>query len=169
MPKPDAEAKLSKPMSDPPAPYRRPDVRPPLTDAERRWFTKQGDVEKGPFTADVVAVSVKRGMLKRTSLVRAEDETGWRPLGSVDALVAALGGTSLARRGTSDADPREWAALVDEGTFLGGFAAGFIGGIIGYLLVRRIAEGEETKRGALFGFGLQAAIWILLRVMTSMR
>jgi len=153
-------------MAEPPVPYRHPDVRPPLTDAERRWYTRQGDVEKGPYTADMVALSVKRGMLKRTALVRAEDETEWRPLGSVDVLVAAVGGASVLRKGT--ADQREWSVPVLEGTFLGGFAAGFLGGIIGYIVVRLIAKGTETRRGLAVGFGIHAGIWIVLRAITSL-
>lgn len=55
-----------------------------------------------------------------------------------------------------------------EGTFGGGFAAGFFGGCIGFILVLAIAKGEETKRGAKIGFGIQFVLGILVRVMAEM-
>ena len=51
------------------------------------------------------------------------------------------------------------------GSFGLGFAAGFFGGCIGYLLVRSLAKGEETKKGARIGFIVAIAISAVIRVI----
>jgi hypothetical protein len=71
-------------------PYREPDERDRVPDSQRRWFIKQGELQQGPFAAAAISRSVKAGVLRRNSLVRAEDDTEWRPLGTVDALRLAL-------------------------------------------------------------------------------
>jgi hypothetical protein len=152
-------------MSEPPVPYRRPDERRSLTDAERRWFTKQGDIEKGPYATELVASSFKKGMVKRSTLVRAEDETEWRPITSVDALMAAVRGPAPRIPGTSSPDPREGADPALDGNFFGGLAAGFFGGCIGLVLVLAIAKGAATRRGVIFGFVAQVFIGIALRAL----
>jgi hypothetical protein len=155
-------------MSEPPIPYRRPDERPALTDAERRWFTKHGDAEeKGPYAADVIVSSLKTGMLKATTLVRAEDGADWRPISSVDALMGVLRAGVPRRRDTFDIDPREEADPALGGNFLGGFAAGFFGGCIGLGLVLLIAKGAKTKRGVLYGFVTQLFVGVALRALAS--
>jgi hypothetical protein len=54
-----------------------------------------------------------------------------------------------------------------NGSFGLGFAAGFFGGCIGLILVRVIAKGSETKRGATIGFVVQAAIGLVLRLVLA--
>jgi hypothetical protein len=51
------------------------------------------------------------------------------------------------------------------GSFGLGFAAGFFGGCIGYLLVRALAKGEETKKGARIGFIAAIAVSAVIRVL----
>jgi hypothetical protein len=152
-------------MDEATVPYREPGQRPKLSEAERRWFTRQGDVEKGPYAADVLARSVKSGVLKRTSLVRAEDETEWRAVHTVDVLMAEV----KAPRGAGwTHDSRDAVAPEDVGSFGLGFAAGLFGGIIGLILVRLIAKGRETKNGVIAGFVTGAVLGILFRVMYAM-
>jgi hypothetical protein len=148
-------------MEEPGVPYRAQGERPKLTDEERRWFTKQGDVVKGPYPTDALVRSVKNGMLKRTALVRGEDEVEWRPLGEVAALTEAIRGP----RAGWTADPRDGAVIeAPPGTFAGGFAAGFFGGLIGLIVVHAVAKSAETKRGANVGFFVQLAVGIACRV-----
>jgi hypothetical protein len=70
----------------PDAPYREPGEREKVPDSERRWFTRHGDSVGGPFDPAAILRSVEAGLLRSESLVRAEDDTEWRALGSVDAL-----------------------------------------------------------------------------------
>jgi hypothetical protein len=51
------------------------------------------------------------------------------------------------------------------GSFGLGFAAGFFGGCIGYILVRALAKGEETKKGARIGFIVAIAVSAIIRVI----
>lgn len=55
-----------------------------------------------------------------------------------------------------------------EGSFLGGLAAGFFGGCIGYLLVSMLAKGEQTKKGAKFGFFAGLAFSFLARALAEL-
>jgi hypothetical protein len=154
-------------MTEPEVPYRQPAERRKLGDAERRWYTKQGGAERGPYDAEAIARSVKTGMIKRTALVRAEDDNGWRPLQSVEALVAAMRGANPGAGWTLDR--REVEIPVPAGTFAGGFAAGFFGGVIGLVLVRAMALGTDTKRGATTGFGVQVLLGIVWCLLVSVR
>jgi hypothetical protein len=147
-------------------PYRAQGARPKLTDAERRWFTKQGDAVKGPYPAESLARSLKGGVLKPSSLVRAEDEVEWRPLRTVDAVMDAVRGP----KGPGwTPDPRVGAETQERfaGNLQRGFAAGFVGGLLGLILVLLLARGHETKRGAVFGFGLQLVFGILLQLLAT--
>jgi hypothetical protein len=144
-----------------PPPYREPGARPKLPDGDRRWFTRKDDVEQGPFTAEVLSRSLRSGLLKRTSLVRAEDETEWRPVSSVAILMAA---ESPVRGAGWTPDPRD-GTETGPGSFGAGFAAGFFGGIIGFILVRWLAKGEDTKKGAAVGLGVGLVVGGLLRLL----
>ncbi|MGD0526482.1 MAG: DUF4339 domain-containing protein [Polyangiaceae bacterium] len=153
-------------MTEPAAPYREPGARAPLSDAERRWFTRKGDVEKGPYALDVLTRSIKSGVLKRTSLVRAEDETQWRPVHEVPAIMAAVN-PKVAAGWTHDARPHDGGDGSGEGgggSFGLGFASGFFGGIIGFVLVRGLATGDDTKKGAAYGLGLGLIIGAVIRL-----
>ena len=152
-------------MAEPVTVYRAPGERPRLPDSDRRWFTRQGDVEKGPYEADILARSVKSGVLKRTALVRAEDEAEWRPVHAVDVLMAAV----KAPRGAGwTTDSRDGAVPEQPGSFGWGFVAGFFGGIIGLVLVRVLAKTQETKTGATAGFMVGLGMGVLYRVVLAM-
>ena len=145
-------------MADPEALYREPAARPLLLDAERRWFTKHGDVERGPYDADALMRSVKRGFLSPNSIVRAEDETVWRPLSRVAYLSRSL---PAAPSGSVDfpsqlnAEPPGRLAL--------GFCAGFFGGCIGALAIQVMATGKATNQGAWAGFFAQIAFSLFVK------
>lgn len=144
-------------------PYREKAERPPIPAALRRWYTKNGDVEKGPFDAEVLASSLEGGRIKTTTLVRAEDGTEWQRITDVKALVPKPPPAAL----PADFDERRHGMPAQLGTFGGGFAAGFFGGLIGLLIVLAVAKGEATKRGARIGFGCQIAAGILLRIVAA--
>jgi len=144
-------------------PYREPGVRPKLTDEERRWFTKQGDREMGPYALDALVRSVKSGMLKQSALVRAEDETEWRPLRTVDAVTEAIRGPSPGWTKDVGAEAPV-PEMFTGGSFGSGFAAGFVGGLVGWILVLALAKGYETKRGASAGFALQFLLGVVINV-----
>ena len=103
------------------APYRKPGEPAPVPKELRRWFTKSGDVEKGPFEASAVRRSLKEGYIKPTTLVRAEDEREWRELSSVPEL----SGRVVLPRPTfaSEPSPPVAAVVASNGSFWGGFAA----------------------------------------------
>lgn len=138
--------------------YRQPAERPRLLDSERRWFTRTGDVHKGPYSSKVLARSIRSGVLRRTSLVRAEDETEWRPVYAVDALKPALR-PPLTPWTPDRADPRYEA----RGSYGGGFATGLLGGMLGLLLVFALAKDPDTRLGASVGCAVAFGAWLVLR------
>jgi hypothetical protein len=144
--------------------YREQGERPPLPIDCRRWFTKQGDAEKGPYDEDALVRAVATKLLKPTTLVRAEDETEWRPLVQVEHLRKKM----TPERTRRPFDPERDLHPEAHGSFGAGFAAGFFGGCIGFFLVLAMAKGEETKRGARFGFIAQIGVGALFRVIAMM-
>jgi hypothetical protein len=151
-------------VDDQPTPYRDKGERRPLAEDERRWLTKQGDVEKGPFDRDTLVRAVKAGRLRPTTLVRAEDETDWRPFASIESL----------NRGATPAVMAEYderAALMPsaQGHFGLGLVIGFFGGCLGAIIVQVTSTGPQTKKGAWAGFGLQFAVGVVLRVILASR
>jgi hypothetical protein len=66
--------------------YREQGERPPIPQENRRWYTKTGDPEKGPFEEDALVRSFKEGKIGRATQVRAEDEVEWKPIRKVRAL-----------------------------------------------------------------------------------
>jgi hypothetical protein len=136
--------------------YREQAERPALSPRERRYFTKSGDVEKGPFPLDALVRGVQSSVLRMSALVRAEDEADWRPLRVLPELRRAL--APLAPR--RDARPLYERELVpaERGNFPGGFAAGFCGCIIGWMIVEGVARGGRTKAAARLGFATAAAL-----------
>ena len=143
--------------------YREKGERPAIPEEQRRWYTKQGDVEKGPYEMRVIVASVESGRLRPTTLVRPEDEPDWRPLSELPEPPKPA-----KRKGAfSSVDDERRVFVDDSGSFGKGFLAGLVGGIIGLLIVRSVARGSETKRGALFGFCTQAGIGILVRVIAA--
>jgi hypothetical protein len=48
-----------------------------------------------------------------------------------------------------------------------GFCAGFFGGCIGFILVRMLAKGADTKRGAAIGFGVGMAVGAIIRIAAA--
>jgi len=151
-------------MSQPDGPYRAPGERPKLQAADRRWFTRQGSTEKGPYRASVLASSVKDGRLKETTLVRAEDGTEWRPLHQVDPIASILK-EPFPGAGAAPSSRRRGAAPAPEGTLGGGFAAGFFGGIIGLIIVLWVSKGPATRRGAALGLLAQFIVGFFLQVV----
>jgi hypothetical protein len=137
-------------------PYREKGERPPLPAELRRWY----NLEKGPFDEDILRRSLKSGKLKSTTLVRAEDETTWRPIGDVAALLPKA---PAAFR--SELDPRRDLVSPDVGSFGLGFAAGLFGGCIGALVVMGVAKGSSTKQGALVGAIVQLFVVTVLRIL----
>jgi hypothetical protein len=141
-------------------PYRQQAEPSPIPKELRRWYTKQNDVEKGPFDRRAIARSLRDGRLRPTTLVRGEFEIEWHPLESV----AELRPKTDPNRFRRDFDPSRDLQHA-TGTFGGGFAAGFFGGLIGYLIVRVVSKGqEETLRGARLGFFVQVVVGVILRV-----
>jgi len=53
------------------------------------------------------------------------------------------------------------------GSFPLGFLAGFFGGCIGFLLVRMLAKGAQTKKGAGVGWAVGMGVGLLLRLIAS--
>jgi hypothetical protein len=141
-------------------PYRKPGERAAVPANERRWFTKTGDVEKGPFDEKVLIRSVRNGLLNPKTLVRPEDVPEWQPLSTIERL-AKQTAPALVRH----SDPQSADAGEPRGSFGAGLAAGLFGGVIGLALVSLIAKGTDTKRGARLGFLVQVGIGILLRLI----
>jgi hypothetical protein len=146
--------------------YREQGERPALDPSLRRWFTKQGDAEKGPYDEAALVRAVKRGMLSARTLVRAEDQTEWRPLADVEQLAKKTAPKPLGRQNAAF-DPERDIHPDARGDFGLGLAAGLLGGCIGLVLVEALAKGNETKRGARFGFLAQLVIGVSLRVLAS--
>ena len=143
--------------------YRDKAERPPLHPDCRRWFTKQGDAEKGPYDEEAIVRAVKTRLLRTTTLVRAEDETEWRPLAQVERLRDKLAPEKTARPFDPDRDLHQQTG----GSFGAGFAAGLFGGCIGLILVEALAKGPETKRGGRTGFVAQVLVGVVLRLLSS--
>lgn len=142
-------------------PYRAKGERAPIPEGLRRWYTKSGDLEKGPFEEEALIASFKNGKLKNSTLVRAEDNAEWRRIADVKELAPKT--APIAFR--SDFDERRDGSVEVMGSFGAGFAAGLFGGIIGMLLVLAMAKGPATKQGARMGFVAQIGIGMLLRAM----
>jgi hypothetical protein len=130
--------------------YREKAERPALSQDERCYFTKSGDVEKGPFQLDALVRGVQSNVLKMSALVRAEDEADWRRLRALPELSRKLAPPARRR----DVRPLYERDLTPEerGNFLGGFAAGLFAGVIGWVIVEGVARGGRTKAGARLGF-----------------
>ena len=144
-------------------PYREKGERPPIPPGLRRWFTKTGDLEKGPFEEEALIASLKNGKIKSTTLVRAEDDAEWQRIGDVKALAPKT--APIAFR--NDFDPQRDGSVEPPGSFGAGFAAGFFGGILGMILVLAMAKGAATKQGARLGFVCQIGVGVLLRAMAA--
>ena len=85
------------------SPYREPAEHE--TPREPRWFTRRGETEYGPFTADEIARLLSSGRARTLTPVRAEEETDWHPLLVVRALEPALRASTGAEAAESDAEP----------------------------------------------------------------
>jgi hypothetical protein len=140
-------------------PYRSAAAKEQLPDDQRRYFTKRGDVVKGPFEPDVLADAVRRGKVKPSTLARAEGDAEWTQISEMRWLHAPV---RTARFGEQGFNAR--AAFPDNGSFVLGFFAGLVGGCIGAILVQVLAKGSDTKRGAWFGFVIQAIAGTIIRV-----
>jgi hypothetical protein len=146
---------------------RRPHRAPTSPDAGRRWFMRKGGDEQGPYTTEMLLRSFHYGSIKRTTLIRAENETEWRPLStSLDLIAPSDTDTS----GEESVRPvlrtdQEVIEYREPGSFGLGLAAGFFGGIIGFALIRWMARGEKTKAGAALGFFFSAILGLLRLLM----
>jgi hypothetical protein len=133
--------------------YRNPGERAAVPREHRRWFTKMSSGEKGPFDAQALRESLKAGYIKRGTLVRAEDETDWQPLGDVQDIVrgVAPSPSGIAKPGFAVSDP-----LTPDGTnvlIYGALACtitffGLLFGIAGIVAARaQNPPGKYTRAG----------------------
>jgi hypothetical protein len=133
--------------------YREPAVREEVPfypepaevpDSKRHWFIRHGDSQDGPFAAHVIVRSQRAGVLRGSSLVRAEDETQWRQLGSVRALRPRPPVAQCTARTRKAALPRSYRATAVSGNSsqrdLGSiFLAVFLSDLVMLLVVRGCA------------------------------
>ena len=143
-------------------PYRKPGEPAPIPRELRRWFTKSDAGTKGPFEASALLLSLKEGYLKATTLVRAEDEVEWRPLGGVYELAVER----PARPRSSSALPEPATRLAPMGSYAGGFLLGIFLGLLG-LIIAFIRREPETRRGARNGFFARLIFVLLVVLLTS--
>ena len=151
-------------------PYRKPGERPSVPRELRRWYTKSGDVEKGPYEAAAIRTSLKEGHLRPTTLVRAEDETEWRPASEVTDITRGA-----APRAKPPAPPVAPIVPADDGSsktlVYGALACGltYVGlvfGILGIRLARRQLRdgpGKHTRTGymlSVVGVCIQLALLV---------
>ena len=144
-------------------PYRKPGEPAPVPKEHRRWFTKSNDVEKGPFEASAVRRSLREGYIKKTTLVRAEDEREWRELSSVPELGAQPVVNIPRMKPASDDGP---AQPIPLGSFWGGFAATIFFGLLALVIVLVSTKATETRRGAIRGYLARIALSIAFVVIT---
>ncbi len=146
-------------------PYRKPGERTPIAPELRRWFTKSGDVEKGPFERTAILRSLKEGYIKRTTLVRAEDQSEWLPLSQVKEL------TGPAPRPNAPRPAPTHVAALEPGNYWLGFVVSICAGLIGLIVIYATSREIETRRGALNGFfvriGLTVALVVVMFVAIS--
>jgi hypothetical protein len=150
-------------------PYRKQAERPPVPKELRRWYTKAGEVHKGPFDATSIRRSYKEGYLRSTSLVRAEDEAEWRPLQTVKELTVGALPLPPGRPAPIVAPTPEvygTAAVGEGGTFWGGFAAGVLAGLLAVIVVYVTKTEPETRRGAVRGFLARFVFSVLVVALT---
>jgi hypothetical protein len=95
--------------------YRDKAERPPLNPLDRRWYTKQGDNEKGPFSEEALVRAVLANKLRRSTLVRGEGETDWRSMSDVPELQRQMPSVGAPRRERAD----EAGFVVDRGASRG--------------------------------------------------
>lgn len=147
--------------------YREPGKRKKIPKKLRSWFIQNPDgTEKGPFEYDSLISSGKADRLKPATLVRPEDEQEWRPLKTLLDKEAAkdskkAGHVTEGRSRSGDANYEE------PGNFGAGLIAGLCCGILGFLVVQVAAKGTETKRGARWGFMIQLALGLAVRVFAA--
>jgi hypothetical protein len=125
-----------------------------MSDA-RRWFTKARGLEKGPFEPDALRRSLRAGTVKRTTLVRAEDEQDWRPLHAVREILQAQLPPEPPR--TAPPPPAEDTKLVVLGILACGLTyVGLPLAIVGIVLTRKKLRSAPTKNARL-GYVLSLA------------
>ncbi len=128
-------------------PYRKQAERPQIPKELRRWYTKAGEIAKGPFDAAAIARSYRDGYLKGTTLVRAEDEAEWRPLSKIKELtIQAASPPPPSLRGGPPLSSAT-SEVRTGGTFWGGFAAGVLAGLLAVIIVYVTKTEPETRRG----------------------
>lgn len=158
-------------------PYRKPGEPAAVPRETRRWFTKSGDVVKGPFELVALRRSLKEGYIKRTTLVRPEDETEWRPISEATDVVRGV-----APRPKSAPVALAPVAPVDDGAKLLIYGAlscglayvGLVFGIIGLVASRRaLREGNAKYARAghvlsIVGVAVQVALFVFAAVVISL-
>lgn len=161
-------------------PYRKLAEPSPVRRELRRWYTKSGEVEKGPFEASALRRSLKDGHLRATTLVRGEDQTEWRPVTDVTDITRGV--PPSARASPRPAASPQPFAPADESTktlIYGALACGltYVGlvfGIMGLLLARkqlRSGAGKYTRAGyilSIVGIGIQLALIVFAVVVIAM-
>jgi len=156
-------------MSDP---YRKPVERPRPPSQAPRWYTKSGDVEKGPFEVDAIKRSLKEGYIRSTALVRREDQTEWHPItelsrfGATSAASAPLSPTTTPARSSSTSTPAR-----DEGTKIliyGALACTltYIGLIFGVMGIAAARKQPRESRGKYARVGLiLSVVGVVIQVL----
>jgi hypothetical protein len=139
--------------------YRDRGQRPLAGPDERRWYTKPGDTEKGPYDEETIVRSVQTNKLGRGALVRQEGEPEWRPIRDVRELMDRVWPVQV----ISGFDERRALAMAPTGSFWRGFASSLFGGVFGYLLVLAPSSGSETRRGAGRGFLTSLVLFLAIR------
>lgn len=143
-------------------PYRKPGEPAPIPRELRRWFTKSNASEKGPFEASAILLSLKEGYLKTTTLVRAEDETEWRPLGGVYELAVERASCPRSPSAPRGPAPR----LAPSGSYAGGFLLGIFLGLLG-MIIAYVRREPEARRGARNGFLARLVFVLFVVLLTS--
>lgn len=145
--------------------YREPSKRPKVPRKLRSWFIQNLDgSEKGPFEYDALISSGKADRIKPSTLCRPEDERAWVPLSDLLEKEAKKASKKAADDWQGPSSPHHQP---DLGSFAAGFCAGFFGGCIGFALVLAVAKGDDTKRGARWGFFFQVVIGLLFRILSA--
>jgi hypothetical protein len=132
----------------------------------QRFFTKKDDAVKGPFEAASIQKSLDDERISPGTLIRGEDEDDYVPVAKHPYFARLAKKKAAAELAASrrEFDP-ERDVMHEPGNFGLGFLAGMFGGIIGLILVRVLAKGEETKKGATIGFIVGIGVGLFLRLV----
>jgi hypothetical protein len=129
-----------------------------------RFFTKTNDVVKGPYETSSIQKSLDDERISPNTLVRGEDETDFVPVAEHPTFERiAKKKKEIAAAQSPNRGAYDDGGHVERGSFGLGFLAGMCG-IVGLLLVRAMAKGEETKKGATVGFIVCVVVVLVIRL-----